>query len=109
MSELMGLEIRTPNLGGQRGALSDWITQRWVQFTGESVDLNDSPWLDGPVGEVDLIGSGFFRRFAEKKRLDFVTDGPGRGLVDDFSRLGGPGCNPRDVDARVVSFYENTA
>jgi len=62
----------------------------------------------GPVGDVDLIGSAFFRRFAEKRNLDFVVDGPGRGLIDDFARLRGLACNSSDVDPRVVAFYENT-
>jgi hypothetical protein len=41
--------------------------------------------------------------------LQFVEDGPGRGLIENFSRLGGPMCSPVQVDRRVVSFYENTA
>ena len=109
MNDSKGLDLRTPNLGGRRGVLSDWITQRWVQLTGKSVNLSHYPWLEGPVGDVDLIGSAFFRRLAEKKDLEFVADGPGRGLIGDFSRLSGPACNPKDVDARVVRFYENTA
>jgi len=109
MSDSKGLELRTPNLGGRRGALSDWITQRWVQLTGKRVNLSDCPWLEGPVGDVELIGSAFFRRLAEKKNLEFVADGPGRGLIADFSRLRGPAFNPNSVDARVVSFYEKTA
>jgi hypothetical protein len=109
MSDSKGLELRTANLGGRRGALSDWITQRWVQLTGKRVNLSDCPWLEGPVGDVELIGSAFFRRLAEKKNLEFVADGPGRGLIADFSRLRGPAFNPNSVDARVVSFYEKTA
>ena len=109
MSDSKGLELRTPNLGGRRGALSDWITQRWVQLTGKGVNLSDCPWLEGPVGDVELIGSAFFRRLAEKKNLEFVADGPGRGLITDFSRLRGPAFNPDSVDARVVAFYEKTA
>src|SRR5262245_66370542 len=108
MTESTGFELRTPDLGGRRGVLSDWITQRWVQLTGKSVTLSDYPWLEGPVGDVALIGSAFLRRLAEKKNLEFVADGPGRGLIDDFSRLEGPACNPSDVDARVVALYENT-
>lgn len=109
MNGLRDLEIRTPNLGRRRGLLSDWITQRWVQLTGRSVDLRDHPWLEGPVGDVDSIGSAFFRRLAERENLDFVAEGPGRGLIDDFSRLSGPSCRPSDVDARVAAFYENTS
>ena len=109
MDDSKGLEVGTPNLGGRRGVLSDWMTQRWVQLTGKRVDLSDYPWLEGPIGDVELIGSAFFRRLAEKKDLDFVADGPGRGLINDFSRLRGPACRPENVDPRVVTFYENTA
>lgn len=96
-------------MGGRRGVLSDWITQRWVQATGKAVTVAEHPWLEGPVGDVDLIGSAFFRWLAERRKLDVVANGPGRGLLDDFSRLRGPTCNPDDIDARVVAFYENTA
>src|SRR5262245_30270025 len=109
MSPPTGLEIRTPSLGGRRGRLSDWATQRWVQATGRRVDLSDHPWLEGPVGDVEGIGSDFFRRLAERKQLDFVASGPRRGLVADFSRLAGPACDPAAVDPRVVEFYEDTA
>jgi len=85
------------------------MTQRWVQLTGKRVDLSDYPWLEGPIGDVGLIGSAFFRRLAEKKDLDFVAEGPGRGLINDFSRLRGPACRPENVDPRVVTFYEDTA
>lgn len=109
MNDPKGFELRTPSLGDRRGVLSDWVTQRWVQLTGERVSLSDCPWLEGPVGDVGLIGSAFFRRLAERKNLDFVANGPGRGLIDDFSRLSGPACRPDDVDVRVIAFYENTA
>src|SRR5262249_37710415 len=104
MSDPSGLELRVPHLGGRRGVLSDWITQRWVQLTGKRVAVSDYPWLEGPVGDVDVIGSAFFRRLAEKKNLQFVEDGPSRGLVQDFSRLAGPMCNPKHVDPRVIMF-----
>src|SRR5262249_1769475 len=102
-------ERRMPRLGERRGVLSDWTTQRWVQLTGKRVALSDYPWLEGPVGDVDVIGSAFFRRLAERKHLQFVDDGPGRGLLADFSRVGGPMCNPEHVDRRVITFYEDTA
>jgi hypothetical protein len=109
MNDSTGYRLWMPNLGERRGALSDWITQQWVQLTGQSVDLANCQWLAGPVGDVDLIGSSFFHRLAEKERLDFVSEGPGRGLIDNFSRLRGPECEPEKVDTRVVEFYENTA
>lgn len=40
------------------GNLVDRITQRWVQFTGSSVDITgEHRWLDGPVGAPHGIGS----------------------------------------------------
>jgi len=104
-----GFELRTPSLGRRRGALSDWITQRWVQVTGRRVSLADHPWLEGPVGDVDSIGADFFRRFAARSGLDVVATRPDDGLLDDFARLAGPDCDPRRVDPRVAAFYETTA
>ena len=108
-SAIVSLQLRTPDLGGGRGALSDWVTQRWVQVTGRRVALGEHPWLEGPVGDVEHIGSAFFRRLAERRQLDVVTDGPGRGLLGDFSELRGPDCDPGRVDPRVIAFYERTA
>jgi hypothetical protein len=108
-AERAGLQLRMPALGGGRGALSDWLTQRWVQATGRRVELVTHPWLEGPVGEVDRIGTAFFRRLAERRGLEVVAAGPGRGLLDDFSRLRGPACDPDRVDPRVAAFYERTA
>jgi len=62
------LELSTPNLGGRRGVLSDWTTQRWVQFTGKRVDLSDHPWLRS---------SG--ARFGDPGFYFFVEKEPGRG------------------------------
>ncbi len=39
-----------------RGALVDRTTQRWVKATGRRVALEECPWLEGPVGDVDVIG-----------------------------------------------------
>jgi hypothetical protein len=67
-----------------RGAFVDWTTQRWVRATGRRVALDECSWLEGPVGDVDVIGADFFARFAEREGLTMVTDGPPRGLVEDF-------------------------
>jgi hypothetical protein len=31
------IQIRTPDLGGRRGVLSDWVTQQWVRATGRRI------------------------------------------------------------------------
>ena len=109
MTEPRRFELHTPDLGGRRGRLSDWTTQRWVQWTGRAVDLNDVPWLEGPVGDVDVIGADFFRRFAERRGLTIAEHGPGRGLIENFSALHGPTCDPGAVDRRVVAFYASAS
>jgi hypothetical protein len=93
----------------RRGALVDRTTQRWVRATGRRVALEECPWLEGPVGDVDVIGADFFARFADREGLTMVTDGPLRGLVEDFMALAGPTCDPSQVDARVTQFYEQTS
>ena len=92
-----------------RGALVDWTTQWWVQATGRRVALDEHSWLEGPVGDVDVIGTDFFARFADREGLTMVTDGPPRGLVENFAAFAGPACSPSQVDARVVEFYEQTS
>jgi hypothetical protein len=76
-----------------RGALVDWTTQRWVQATGRGVALEECSWLEGPVGDVDVIGADFFVRFADREGLTIVANGPPRGLVEDFTALAGPACD----------------
>jgi hypothetical protein len=39
-----------------RGALVGRTMQRWVKATGRRVVLEECPWLEGPVGDVDVIG-----------------------------------------------------
>jgi hypothetical protein len=102
-------QIGTPDLGGGRGRLSDWATQRWVVWSGRRVALAEAPWLDGPVGGTRVIGSDFFDELARER--DWIADesSPERGLVDDFAALAGPGCVPAGVHPAVVHFYERTA
>jgi hypothetical protein len=42
------------------GALVDRVTQFWVRATGRRVDLAASPWLEGPIGKTDRIGTTVF-------------------------------------------------
>ena len=94
---------------GGRGALVDRTTQRWVRATGRRVALDECPWLRGPVGDVDVIGTGFFTCLADREGLTVVKDGPPRGLVENFRDLAGPACDPLRVEGRVVEFYEQTS
>lgn len=92
-----------------RGALVDRTTQRWVRFTGRRVDLDECLWLRGPVGEVDVIGTDFFARLADREGLTVVTDGPPRGLVENFEDLAESACDPLQLDAQIAEFYEQTS
>jgi hypothetical protein len=103
------LRIDTPWLGSSRGQLSDWFTQRWVQLTGRRVSLGDHPWLDGPTGDPDVIGSDFFDRLAAARGLTVDEQTLPRGLLDDFSALSGPGCSVDRIAPQVVRFYERTS
>ena len=93
-------------LGSRRGYLTDWTTQLWVKATGRIIDLQSSPWLDGPTAKVTGVGSRFFEEFAAENGL-LVR--PGSGLIEDFSALRGPAFRPGDVAPQVRDFYQQTA
>ena len=104
-----GFRIETPDLGGRRGHLSDWVTQRWVQHTGRRVRWSEAPWLEAPVGDVTLIGPDFFERFAERRGLSVARGGHGRGLLERFADLEGPSCQVGAVHPEIARFYERTS
>jgi hypothetical protein len=89
------------------GHLVDRTTQRWVQFTGRTVDVSgEHSWLDGPIAEPQGIGSDYFQEFARRHSLAI---GPGAGLLDDFAVLRSAGFDPGLVAAPVADFYQRTA
>jgi hypothetical protein len=93
----------------RRGRFVDWTTQRWVQATGRAVTWPEHPWLEAPVGDVDVIGMDFFQRFAGRRGWSVVAEGESRGLVQDFSAVTGPNCRPAQVDPEIARFYERTS
>jgi hypothetical protein len=95
-------------LGERSGYLSDWVTQQWVRATGVRVNLEDNPWLDGPVGPTRIIGKSFFADYARDQGLDLVQSGT-RGLLRDFRELEGADCDPAAVAAPVADFYQRTS
>jgi hypothetical protein len=58
-----------------RGAFVDWTTQRWVQATGRRVALEECSWLEGPVGDVDVIGADFFAPLSDIPEILFFREG----------------------------------
>jgi hypothetical protein len=102
---------RLPSTGSQkvvRGTLVDRLTQQWVRTTGRHVSLDEFSWLQGPVGDVDRIGVGFFERLAQRNGWTVIERGP-RGLLDSFTALAGVTCEPALVAPAVVRFYERTS
>lgn len=95
-------------LGDKSGYLNDWVTQQWVRSTGRRTRLNESAWLDGPIGSTRIIGKNFFSDYAQKNALELVQDGP-RGLMQSFSRLQGERLDPDLVAPVVRDFYQRTS
>jgi hypothetical protein len=91
-------------LGGERGYLTDYATQQWVKATGRFVNLQDSKWLDGPVGNTRGIGADCFDGYATQNSLTAVTSGI-RGLIPTFDDLQISG----SVQREVRDFYERTS
>lgn len=82
------------------------MTRAWVQVTGRSVDLSREPWLDGPVGDLDVVGEAWLDRLA------LSTHGSRRdeaGLLSSMSALASPTFDPSLLRSEVVDFYEHTS
>lgn len=99
------MSVRFPDiwLGEKRGHLADWITQRWVQFTGKSVDLEEQNWLDGPTGNTSKIGETYFHNYVSANS-QYKT-----GLIEDFDLLGSRNFRPEAISPEIVDFYINTS
>jgi hypothetical protein len=100
--------LRTPWLGRTRGYLSDWVTQRWVELTGQHVSLEAEPWLEGPIGDTRRIGPDFFEELGRQSGLVSRPRAETRGLMQSFAVLAGDGFDPLSVHPRVREFYEDT-
>jgi len=99
----------TPWLGSRHGYLTDWATQRWVQWTGRTVDLHQDTWLDGPVGKPTGIGKEYFDELAQEKGLDLRRNSPDSGLIENFDLLASATFDPTGVHPAVADFYEHTS
>jgi hypothetical protein len=95
-------------LDKERGYATDWITQRWVRFTGRRVDLQKDAWLDGPVGQTARIGLNFFQEFAQAHGLKICRT-QDCGLLADFRMLGGGEFDPTHIDPGIAEFYQQTS
>ena len=77
-----------------------------VRFTGRRVCRADASWLDCPLGDSVLIGTGIYDRIAREENLELRLM-PDAGLIADFSALGGPSFDSDLVHPRVRHFYEH--
>jgi hypothetical protein len=93
-------------LDDQRGYLSDWITQLWVQLTGKRIDPKTHAWLETPHGQTSGIGTTFFHDLAT--RNNWTVQSSGKGLMQ-FDSINGPEFDAARVQAGVQDFYENTS
>ena len=91
-------------LDEQRGHLTDWITQRWVQYTGQPLHASQT-WLTTPSGPTNGIGSQFFAELAEQSGWTLEQ---GSGLMQ-FDALDGSEFNAKGVQVGVKHFYEQTS
>lgn len=96
-------------LGEDRGFLSDWATQRWVQLTGRKVSLDEAPWLLGPTGFTTGIGATAIERAAKSEGLVSVDQRRTCGLIPNFSELSAASFDPSRVSPEVRDFYEQTS
>jgi hypothetical protein len=80
----------------------------WVRFTGKLVRKSEAPWLAGPLGGRERIGTGIYERVARTEGLQIRTP-PNAGLLEHFNVLRGPNFNPEAVHPAIRHFYEHAA
>lgn len=95
-------------LGPVRGAAIDWATQQWVKATGRRIHVDEMPWLDGPVGAVDVISDSWLVAHAARigARAEKGSDG---GLVADMAALDSSDFTAAALHPDIRDFYEHTA
>lgn len=96
-------------LGSKRGYVTDWFTQRWVQFTGRKVSLASEPWLAGPIAPTTGISPDYFSSLASSEGLRLHSPSGAAGVLPVFASLRGTGFVPSTVHPSVAHFYEHTA
>ncbi len=79
-----------------------------VRVVGKRVKRAEAAWLNCPLGDSVLIGTGIYERIAREEKLE-LRQAPTAGLIPNFEVLRGPTFNPDPVHPRVRHFYEHTA
>ena len=90
------------------GVLLKGLINTWIATTGRKRNLEQYPWLKGPVGDQQ-IGSTFYETYAHTAGLEIKKE-PDAGLLTDFSKV-----IPKDdpnlllLNPAITHFYEHTA
>jgi hypothetical protein len=80
----------------------------WVKLTGKLLRRSDVPWLAGPLGGRERIGTEIYERVAQAEGL-LIRRPPNAGLLENFNLLRGPNFNPDSVHPDIRHFYEHAA
>lgn len=80
----------------------------WVRLTGRLVRKSEAPWLAGPLGGRERIGTSIYERVARAEGL-LIRMPPDAGLLEHFNVLRGPNFNPDAVHPDIRHFYEHAA
>ncbi len=84
----------------------DWVTQQWVILWGRRINPAEHPWLMGPFGNLDVLGSDFIQRFAEKEGLLIDKTTKPQGLIPSMQKLSLT--ESEGLSRQIVDFYELT-
>jgi hypothetical protein len=90
------------------GRFLEIVIEGMVVLLGRRVRRSDAPWLDCPLGDSVLIGTGIYEKIAADENLTLRIV-PDAGLIADFDALRGPGFDPAAVQPRVRHFYEHAS
>jgi hypothetical protein len=88
------------------GRLIDRTTRIWVELTGRKVELASERWLDGPIGDLDVVGDSWLDQLAERTDAQRRNDA---GLLGSMATLASPAFDLAALRPEVVDFYEQTS
>lgn len=102
---------RKNGAGGMHRAIG-WCLEEFIELlvrvVGKRIKRTEAPWLNCPLGDSVLIGTGIYERIAQEEKLE-LRQAPSAGLITNFEVLRGPSFAPDSVHPHVRHFYEHTA
>ena len=88
--------------------IQDKLTQIWVKITGRKVDIEKDSWINGIIGDEDVIDSKFFKNLANIENLKLTFNEPNSGLIENIDVLNFTESEKKILNPQVKDFYENT-